>query len=98
MHTLFLLLLPSDKGFLYYRRLKKIPPENSTHRNICSQSTKIRGWRAVSAAGLQGKCLRKRSVFSQTPVRIWISEGLTPSRCLSAGGGNPWATGIFPEN
>ena len=31
----------------------------------------IRGWRAVSAAGLQGKGLRKRSVFlSQTPVMI----------------------------
>ena len=28
----------------------------------------IRGWRAVSAAGSQGKGLRKTSVFSQTPV------------------------------
>ena len=28
----------------------------------------IRGWRAVSAAGLRGQGLHRRSVFSQTPV------------------------------
>ena len=30
----------------------------------------IRGWRAVSAAGLQGNGSHERSVFSQTPVSL----------------------------
>ena len=33
-------------------------------------SPEIRGWGAVPAAGLQGNSSQKRSVFSQTPIRI----------------------------
>ena len=60
------------------------------HRHLCKKHSsgeeytltyllsdhQIRGWRAVSAAGLHGKGLRKGSDFSQTPVSArstWIS-------------------------
>ena len=33
----------------------------------------IRGWRAVSASGLQGRGSPKRSVFSQTPASLSVS-------------------------
>ena len=36
--------------------------------NIQASGAPIRGWIAVSAVGLQGKGLRTRNVFSQTPV------------------------------
>ena len=53
---------------------KNNPLEKNTHwleKNTLEYQPsehQIGGWRAVSAAGLQGKGLRKRSVFSQTPV------------------------------
>ena len=44
----------------------------------------IMGWRAVSAAGLQGKGWHKRSVFSQTPleryetrIALWVISSLS---------------------
>ena len=41
---------------------RNTPPERKRRGKVSVQSTKSGGWRAVSAAGLQGKCWHKRSV------------------------------------
>ena len=43
----------------------------------------IRGWKAVSAAVLQGRGCHKRSVFSQTPVWAWELHPSASRICLS---------------
>ena len=52
---------------------KNTPPDKKTCGNISLQNTKIGGWRAVSAAELQGKGSLKGFVFSQARGRIRVS-------------------------
>ena len=58
---------PQGRGPLAARRTgvceKNNPPEKKDCRRTTVQSTKISGWRAVSAAGLHGKGSCKRNVF-----------------------------------
>ena len=63
--------------FQCYRRLRK--KHTSGDEDVWEDKLsghRIRGWRAVSAAGLQGKGLPERSVFSQTPAAILLSSRL----------------------
>ena len=47
---------------------KNGPPEERTGGKTRLSGQQIRGWRAVSTAGLQGKGSFERSVFSETPA------------------------------
>ena len=53
---------------------KNTPPEKMTRQTFGLENNQIRGWRAVSAVELQGKGLRKRSVyFKDTGIMSYIS-------------------------
>ena len=47
---------------------KNTPPEKTYTWEEKLSECPIRGWRAMSAAGLQGKGLRKRNIFWQKPA------------------------------
>ena len=58
---------------------KITPPEKKTRGTFTLCKHQIRGWIAVSPAVVQGKGLRKRSVFSQAPV---VPKVAGPKSCI----------------